>query len=106
MSVASPLSTTPQPYDVARVRADFPVLATTVRGKRIPQFTFAFSCWIRQPPGEKSRTIPWLAPRAPCTSIGRFISTLVLFRLAIPGSFRELLSGCWTRLFSNSRLHE
>ena len=35
MSVASPLSTTPQPYDVARVRADFPVLATTVRGKRL-----------------------------------------------------------------------
>ena len=35
MSVASPLSATPQSYDVARVRADFPVLATTVRGKRL-----------------------------------------------------------------------
>ncbi|MBM4238891.1 MAG: cysteine desulfurase, partial [Gammaproteobacteria bacterium] len=26
---------TPLAYDVARVRADFPILATTVRGKRL-----------------------------------------------------------------------
>ena len=36
------------PYDVARVRAEFPVLATTVRGKRLAFLDTAASARTRE----------------------------------------------------------